>query len=364
MTDGKSYTVGIVGCGRMAGLHAEAYTLVPDTQLVAAADIDPDKLDLFCERWSIPQRYLSYEEMLAQADVDIVSVVTLDNLHGPATIAAAEAGARGILCEKPMAFDLEEADRMIAACDRAGAKLVIDHSMRFEKNFLEVKAMLERGDIGNLRTIRANLLTNDQRDASSWHSQYETAGGGELMHDGTHLFDLIRFYAGDPEWVFGTVERGNKAITIEDLAGGLFRMDSGCLFFFESGGRRRYGTFEILLEGDEGRLVIQHGAANSLERSGGWAWEPYLHRWRGRTEPVEWEPVATQRDNACINVVTDLVDCIEQDRESISSGRQGRAALEMIMAVYESQRRGLARVDFPLDIRDNPFGDMLKRGQI
>ena len=83
MSDGKQYMAGIVGCGRMANLHAEAYTLVPDTQVVAAADIDPDKLDLFCERWSVPQRYRSYEEMLAQADVDIVSVVTLDNLHGP-----------------------------------------------------------------------------------------------------------------------------------------------------------------------------------------------------------------------------------------------------------------------------------------
>ena len=164
MTDGKRYRVGIVGCGRMAGLHAEAYTLVPATQPVAAADIDPDKLDLFCEQWSIPQRYGSYEEMLTEADLDIVSVVTLDSLHGPATIAAAEAGARGILCEKPMAFDLEEADRMIAACDRAGAKLVIDHSMRFEKNFIEVKAMIERGDIGKLRTIRGNLLSTDQRD--------------------------------------------------------------------------------------------------------------------------------------------------------------------------------------------------------
>ena len=123
MSDGKRYTVGIVGCGRVAALHAEAYTLVPGTQLVAAADIDADKLDLFCERWSIPQRYGSYEEMLAQANVDIVSVCTLDNLKGPVTIAAAEAGARGILCEKPMAFHLDEADRMIAACDRAGAKL-------------------------------------------------------------------------------------------------------------------------------------------------------------------------------------------------------------------------------------------------
>ncbi len=364
MSDGKQYTAGIIGCGRMANLHAEAYTLVPDTQVVAAADIDPDKLDLFCERWSIPQRYRSYEEMLAQADVDIVSVVTLDNLHGPATIAAAEAGARGVFCEKPMAFDLDEADRMIAACDRAGAKLVIDHSMRFEKNFIEVKAMIERGDIGNLRTIRANMLSTDQRDPGSWHSQFATAGGGELMHNGTHLTDIIRFYAGDPEWVFATVERGNKAITIEDLGAGLFRMDSGCLFFFESGGRRRYGTFEILIEGDEGRLAIQHGARNSMGAMGGWAWEPYLHRWRGRAEPVEWEPVPTQRDNATINAVTDLVDCIENDRESISSGRQGRAALEMIMAVYESQRRGLARVDFPLEVRDNPFGDMLDRGQI
>ena len=184
------------------------------------------------------------------------------------------------------------------------------------------------------------------------------------MHDVTHLFDLIRFYAGDPEWVFATVERGNKTVTIEDLAGGLFRMDSGCLFFFESGGRRRYGTFEILIEGDEGRLAIQHGAGNSLERSGGYGWEPYLHRWRMQTEPVEWEPVATQREHAWVNAVSDLVDCIEQDRESVSSGRQGRAALEMIMAVYESQRQGLARVDFPLEIQDNPFGDMLERGQI
>ena len=68
--------------------------------------------------------------------------------------------------------------------------------------------------------------------------------------------------------------------------------------------------------------------------------------------------------HAWINAVSDLVDCIDQDRESVSSGRQGRAALEMIMAVYESQRRGLERVDFPLEIRDNPFGDMLARGRI
>ncbi len=364
MSDDKRYTVAIVGCGRVAALHAEAYTHLPATQLVAAADIDAHKMDLFCERWSIPQRYRSYEEMLAQANVDIVSVCTMDNLKGPVTIAAAGAGARGILCEKPMAFHLDEADRMIAACDRAGAKLIVNHSMRFEANYTDVKKMIEQGGIGNLRTIRGHLLTSDQRDPASWHSHYETAGGGNMMHDVTHLFDLIRFYAGEPEWVFATVERGNKTLTIEDLGAGLFRMDSGCLFFFESGGRRRYGTFEILIEGDEGRLAIQHGAGNSLERSGGNGWEPYLHRWRMQTEPVAWEPLATQRQHAWINAVSDLVDCIDQDRESVSSGRQGRAALEMIMAVYESQRRGLARVDFPLEIRDNPFGDMLERGRI
>ena len=218
--------------------------------------------------------------------------------------------------------------------------------MRFEANYIDVKKMIERGEIGNLRTIRGHLLTSDQRDPASWHSHYETAGGGNMMHDVTHLFDLIRFYAGDPEWVFATVERGNKTLTIEDLGAGLFRMDSDCLFFFESGGRRRYGTFEILIEGDEGRLAIQHGAGNSLERAGGYGWVPYLHRWRMQTEPVAWEPVATQRQHAWVNAVTDLVDCIDQDRESVSSGRQGRAALEMIMAVYESQRQGLARVDF------------------
>jgi predicted dehydrogenase len=70
MSDGKRYTVGIVGCGRVAALHAEAYTLVPGTQLVAAADIDADKLDLFCERWSIPQRYVYESQRRGLARVD------------------------------------------------------------------------------------------------------------------------------------------------------------------------------------------------------------------------------------------------------------------------------------------------------
>ena len=63
-----------------------------------------------------------------------------------------------------------------------------------------------------------------------------------------------------------------------------------------------------------------------MENMGGWAWKPYLYRWRGHTEPVEWEPVPTQRDNATISAVSDLVDCIENDRESTSSGRQGGRA--------------------------------------
>ena len=135
------------------------------------------------------------------------------------------------------------------------------------------------------------MLSTDQRDPSSWHSQFVTAGGGELMHNGTHLTDLIRFYAGDPEWVFATVERGNKAITIETWRAACSAWTAAASSSSSRADGGRYGTFEILIEGDEGRLVIQHGARNSMGNMGGWAWEPYLHRWRGRTEPVEWEPV-------------------------------------------------------------------------
>ena len=127
MSDDKRYTVAIVGCGRVAALHAEAYTHVPATQLVAAADIDaPQDGPSSANAGRSRSATRSYEEMLAQANVDIVSVCTMDNLKGPVTIAAAGAGARGILCEKPMAFHLDEADRMIAACDRAGAKLIVN----------------------------------------------------------------------------------------------------------------------------------------------------------------------------------------------------------------------------------------------
>jgi UDP-N-acetyl-2-amino-2-deoxyglucuronate dehydrogenase len=359
-----SYRGAIIGCGRIAALHAEPYDMVTNVELIAAADIDYAKCQAFADRWEIPQRYSDYEEMLRQEEIDVVHVCTMDNLHGAATIAAAEAGARLVICEKPMAFNLEEADRMVATCERTGTKLVVDHSMRFEANYLRVKSMIDEGVIGELRSVSSSVLSSRPANPTSWHSQYQFAGGGPLMHNGTHIFDLVRYYAGEAEWVFAHVERGQRDVTIEDMAAGVFGLSNGVHFFFESGGRRKYSTFEIILEGTEGRVAIAHGSRNVLDTSLGGSWEPDIALWRRGSEPFAWQIVPTEKDNPWVNILADSLACVEQDRESRSSGREARAALEMIMAVYESQRQGGAKIVLPLSVRENPFEMMLATGEI
>jgi predicted dehydrogenase len=360
----RPYRVAIIGTGRIAALHAEACHLVPNVELAAAADIDVAKCQLFADRWEIPQRYSDFTEMLAQERFDVVHVCTMDNLHGAATIAAAESGSRLVICEKPMAFHLEEADRMLAVCERTGTQLVIDHSMRFEANYLRVKEMIDEGVIGELRSISSSVLSSRPANPDSWHSQYKFAGGGQLMHNGTHTFDIVRYYAGEAEWVFAHVERGQRDVTVEDMAAGVFGLSNGVHFFFESGGRRHYSAFEIILEGTEGRIAIAHGSRNVLDTSLGGSWEPDIALWRRGSEPFAWEIVPTQKDNPWVNVLADSLECLEQNRESRSSGRQARAALEMIMAAYDSQRRGGARIELPLTLRENPFEVMLAKGEI
>ena len=147
----EKYRVGLIGCGHIGGNYGQAFQKMPDrVELAAACDLIEEKVKAFVEKWEIPASYTDMYEMLSKEELDIVGVTTHNREHVEPTIAAAEAGVKAILCEKPMALDMADADRMVEACERSKAKLLIDHTMRFEPNWRRVKKMVDEGVIGEL----------------------------------------------------------------------------------------------------------------------------------------------------------------------------------------------------------------------
>ncbi len=342
------YRVGIIGCGSIGGNYAAAFQQLHDrVEIVAACDIIEEKVRGFVEKWGIPAVYTDMHEMLSKEVLDIIGVTTHNREHVEPTIAAAEAGVRAILCEKPMALSMGDADRVIEACERSGAKLAIDHTMRFEPNWRRVKQMVDAGEIGDLLHIEVQ----NYGDTST------------LLHNGTHSCDAIRFFGGDAEWVIATVNRSNERERVTSF----FGLKSGTTALFQSGGHWNYRLDGCLfLEGSEGKIEIRPHRG----------WQPLIRLWRKdgglgdfregeQIEAVGSEIIGEATGNPPSEGAWEMVACLDADQEELpSSGYDGRAALEMCLAAYESERLGRAKVSFPLTQKESPLELMLKSGQL
>ena len=343
----EKYRVGIIGCGHIGGNYVQAFRKLPaGVELAAACDLIEEKVKAFVEKWEIPASYTDMYEMLSKEELDIVGVTTHNREHVEPTIAAAEAGVKAILCEKPMALDMADADRMVEACERSKAKLLIDHTMRFEPNWRRVKKMVDEGVIGDLIHIKVQNYGDR----------------GTLLHNGTHSCDAIRFFGGDAEWVIATVKRSHERESVVSF----FSLKSGTTALFLTGGHWNYrldGCF--ILEGSDGKIEIRphHG------------WQPIIQLWKKETglgnfregepiEAIESEILGESAGSPPCEGAWEVVACLDENRESISSGKEGRAALEMCLGAYESERQGRVRVSFPLTIKESPLELMLKGGQL
>ncbi len=324
-------------------------------EIVAVADESEAGGKAAAARTGAPAVYTDYHKMLRDERPQIVSVAPrwLDAHHDMA-IACAEAGA-SIFLEKPMARSLEEADRMVAACERSHVKLAIAHQMRLSPIVLDVRERIRRGEIGQVLEMRAR----GKEDAR--------AGGEDLMVLGTHVFDLMRLFAGDPQWCFGHVAAQGHEMSagdVRDGAEGIGPLAGDRLAALYTFPGNVYGYFASQLNDDKSGLrwgIDFYGSRGILQLRAGM--DPAVFRLASNTwtaDKAPWQPVppppgsATGQQAANARLVADLIEAIEQDRQPRSSGYDGRWALEMILAVYRSQRTG-GRVKLPLEDRRHPL---------
>src|SRR5919198_2383335 len=207
------YRVGIIACGSIARSHARGWQAIEDqVELVAIADSNQSALEDAGEAWHVPGqgRYLDYREMLDREHLDIVSICSWHGQHAPMAVAAAARKPKAILCEKPMATCLGEADEMITAARRNGVKLAIGHMRRFYGGWEAARKLIGDGAIGRPQRL------------------WSVVGQG-LLNWGTHTIDGMRWVLGDPaaEWVVGSVQRASdryeRSTRIEDSCTGLIQ---------------------------------------------------------------------------------------------------------------------------------------------
>ena len=331
----KIYNVAIIGCGGISHMHARWYVNEPRASLTAIADINAEGLKAYGEQYGVEKQYTDYIEMLETEEIDLVSVCTRPKLHAPVVIETAKRGVKGILSEKPMAENLGQAREMLETCSQHGVKLAIDHQVRFSAPYQLARQMIAEGIIGELFRIHA------------------ICSGGDLKDNATHTVDLMRYVHGDRPvtWVIGQIERINTPMKYdlhsEDFSLGYFKFENNVRGIIEGGSDTAPGYHHIYCYGTEGELELAAPGGPSLRvrnTASGGAWvAPEL--------PSESNPVR------------DMIAAIEEDREHRSSGHQGYATHELLMAIYESSRKR-QRIHLPLEEMESPLTLMVEDGWV
>ena len=324
----------------MAVSHASAFAVSPNVEVVAVCDLKEELFDQFRGHfgttWPEARTYTDYRKMLEAEDVDLLGVATSDNLHAQIVVDAAEAGVRGILCEKPLATTLADADRMIDACERHGVAMAIDYFRRYRPHWNDALAELGDGPLGGVRRIAGNF------------------GGPRAMlfRNGSHLIDAVSWYAGgEPEWAVGVLDEehqeygpryagdGGKDPALDPGGSGLVQFDNGVRAFLNIS-KRTAIELELDVFAEEGRLRVDNYAAEVWERVP----DAELITMSRRTLPV---PMTQLADTPA--TIADIIDAIEQGRETVSPPRQARKTLSIILALLQSQAAGNTPARFPID---------------
>ena len=329
------YRVGIIGVGRMGSNHARAYMVNPKTELVAAADTDPENLELFQRRFGV-NAYSDYHEMLAKERLDIAAPVLPVSVNPQAVIDCAEAGVGAIFSEKPIASSLADADRMVETCRARGIPFACGDAWRNLPQFWRFREMVDSGEVGEVRAINV------------YHSHNEILGGG------CQSLGVTRLMAGDAgvEWVTGWV-RGDPWDEGDQGMGGVIRFANGILAHVHMDPVGRRGI-EVLTENgvflsdwlqfsyhdavDDGDDRVLHEREGLFERAG---------TWDLGYDDEGWREVGFRLTSS----VRAIVEALETGREPRTSGDNMRKGLEIGIALRESHRRGHAPVALPLEDR-------------
>ncbi|MBL8320513.1 MAG: Gfo/Idh/MocA family oxidoreductase [Burkholderiaceae bacterium] len=345
----------IVGCGRIAKRHAELLGTgqIKGARLAAVCDTDATRVDTYATRYSVPG-HLSLDSMLAQSDIDVVSVLTPSGMHAEHAVRVAASG-RHVVVEKPMALTLEDADAMIRAADTAGVRLFVVKQNRFNVPVVKARAALDAGRFGQLvlGTVRVRWCREQAYyDQDTWRGTWHM-DGGVIANQASHHVDMLGWFMGPVRSVHARCARALVDIEAEDTAVATLRFSNGALGVIEATGATRPKDLE-------GSLSVL-GAGGAVE-IGGFAVNKIRH-WQFVRPHAEDAEVMERFSVNPPNVYgfghqayyEHVVACLRDGVDALVDGHEGRSSLELVAAIYESMASG-CEVTLPLKVRYSRLG--------
>ena len=339
--------VGIVGSRFSAMLHIHAYHALPHVEVVACAAID--NLKEFATENNVPDTYEDYNEMFARDDIDLVSICVPNFLHKELVLAAVKAGKKAVICEKPIATSMEDAELIVKTCKDAGVKLMYAEDWLFAPALVRAKEVIDEGAIGDILYIKAKETHPGSHSIYAQKVGY--CGGGAMIHLGIHPIGWVR-YLKNQEVVeaIGKSSGGGKKnlkheyFEGEDWSVGILTFEDGTYAFVE-GNYTTVGGLDDTIEiyGTEGTIKIDLAKGSPITM---FSLPGYKYSIEKAEITTGWSMPAVdeERNLGYFDEIAYFVECVRTGEEPMFGvrGEDGVAALDITMAIYESSKTGKA----------------------
>lgn len=337
MSESTELRVGIVGLGMGRG-HIGAYNAHPRARVAALCDADADLLARRAGEHGIERTFTDAGALFESGEVDVVSIATPNAVHEPLTVAALEAGLH-VLCEKPMALNAAQAERMLETARRCDRKLAIHYNHRMAANVQAMGRYVEAGDLGEVYFVRTVWHRRRGIPAKASFLRFDAAGGGCLIDLGVHIIDIALYLAGFPR-VLAVSGRTWKQfdqklvphldMEVDDFATAMIRCEGGLMINVEVSWASHHEHPEEMITavyGTEAGLTrrVHHYTDTTITRHGvehGNLVDAELKSMPGDVKTVQH----------------DLIDAVLENREPACSGEHGLTLMRILDALYQSSR--------------------------
>jgi UDP-N-acetyl-2-amino-2-deoxyglucuronate dehydrogenase len=358
----KIYNIAIAGCGKVAHLHARAIQCIPHARLAAVWSRTFKSAEEFAGKYNT-RAYEEIAAMVKENNIDLVIICTPHPYHRQPAVEAADAGA-GVLVEKPLAADLGDCSKITGACRSAGVKLGVISQRRWYEPVKRVREAIEDGKIGKPVLATVTMLGWRDKayyDSDAWRGTWKDEGGGVLVNQAPHQLDILLWYMGEIEELYGIWRNLNHPyIEVDDTAVAIVRFKSGAIGNILVSNSQKPGLFgNVHVHGENGASVgvRTDGGAMFIAGMTGIAEPPVNDIWTIPGEEHllrEWVKQDTATFSSCDPTIKymqyqieDFLDALGNNREPLVTGEAGRKTVELFTAIYRSSRDNLP-VRFPL----------------
>jgi len=337
----KELGFAIIGCGAIASFHARAIQEIKDAKLVIVCDSIEKSAEKTGKEFGV-KGTTKLDKVLSNSEVDIVNICTPSGLHQDIAVASAKAG-KHLIVEKPLEITLSKCDEIIKVAKENKVKLAVIFPSRFKDGTQQLKKAIEKRRFGQIALADAYVKwyrSQEYYNSGAWRGTWKLDGGGALMNQSIHTIDLLQWFMGDVDSITAITRTIVHKIEVEDTACAILKFKNGALGVIEGSTACFPGTdTRIAIQGEKGSVILDAEEISEWTFKDSEPSDKDIKQKERNVSSGAQDPTKKMTHEAHRRQINDMVEAIVHDREPLVNGEEGRKAVEIILAIYESSKK-------------------------